>query len=154
MIWNLKIQDLNYKVISMTDKEAKNQEMCIWHEKKDVGRQFKQMLEIMQVYCKLPKSATKFILDLQLYPVQEDREPTAPRIWLTSNDSSMGIHLMLYSVDLENEYGKVSNEDAFEIFSEYMKYYSQHSEDFTYDNYDGSFQYSIDIQFEVSNRSR
>ena len=133
-------------------KEDKNKERCIWHEKKDVKRQFENMLEIMGVYCKLPKSATKFVLDLQLYAEKENTEQTAPRIWLTSDDSRMGIHLMLYSVDLENKYGKVSNEDAIEVFSEYMKYYAQHSEEFKYDNYDGSYQYSIEIQFEISNR--
>lgn len=135
------------------EKEKKAKERAVWHEKKDISRQFKQMLEIMQIYCKIPRSATKFVLDLQLYKEDEytNKQPH-PRIWLTSNDSSMGINLMLYSVDLENKYGQVSNEDAIEIFSEYMKYYAQHSEDFTYPNYDNSYNYRIDIKFEVSNR--
>ena len=132
-------------------KDKKN--VATWHEKKDVSRQFKQMLEIMQMYCKIPRSATKFILDLQLYKEDEyTKKQPHPRIWLTSSDSSMGINLMLYSVDLENKYGQISNEDAIEIFSEYMKYYAQHSEDFTYPNHDNSYNYSIDIKFEVSNR--
>ena len=134
-------------------QEDKQKNRAIWHEKNDVKRQMKQMLEIIQMYCKMPRSTTKFTFDLQLYKENEDtNKQTHPRIWLTSNDSSMGIHLMLYSVDLENKYGQISNEDAIEIFSEYMKYYAQHSEDFTYPNHDGSYNYSIDIKFEISNR--
>lgn len=133
----------------MTKRTEKD--MCIWHEKKDVGRNFEHMLDIMKVYCNLPSSATKFTLDLQLFKETENRK-TEPRIWLTSDDSRMGIHLMLYSVDLKNKYGQISNEDAIEVFSEYMKYYAQHSEEFKYDNHDGSYQYSIEIQFEISNR--
>lgn len=134
-------------------QEDKQKNLAVWHEKKDVNRQMKEMIEIMKMYCKIPRSATNFVFDLQLYKKNEDTGKQAhPRIWLTSNDSSMGIHLMLYSVDLTNKYGQISNEDAIEVFSEYMKYYVEHSEDFTYPNYDGSYDYSIDIKFEISNR--
>lgn len=133
------------------EKEKKAKERAVWSEKKDVSRQWGHMLEIMKTYCKLPKSATKFVLDLQLYKKDKDTNKQAhPRIWLTSDDSRMGIHLMLYSIDFEDEH--ISNENVIDIFSEYMRYYAQNSEKFKYDNYDGSFQYSIEIKFEISNR--
>ena len=131
-------------------KEDKKLE--VWHEKKDTKRQFEHMLDVMQTYCKLPKTVDKFVLDLQLYPKKEDKEQTSPRIWLTAPKNNMGVHLMLYGIELENKHGKVSNEDAIEVFSEYMKYYAQNQDKFKYENSLGT-EWSIEITFEISNRS-
>lgn len=144
-------------VIKMTkvnnNKSDENtKEKAIWHEKKDVRRQWHHMISIMKTYFDLPSNLSEFILDIQLYsPREYDNTQTEPRIWLTCPKNNMGINLMLYSVKLENKYGMVSNEDAIEVFSEYMKYYSLHQDEFTFTN-DFEHEYTIKIKFEVSNR--
>ena len=120
--------------------------------KRCVADEFKNMLDIIYLYYKLD-DIHDFVLDLQLY--EGSYKETEPRIWLSAPDNHMGIRLMLYSVKLKSCDEIVPNEKAIEVFSEYMKFYSENQELFKlwHDETD-NYQPTASITFEVSNRGR
>lgn len=122
------------------------------YQKNQVKYEFKKMIEIMQLYYKL-SSIHSFELSLQIYP--QDKYETEPRIWLSAPDNSLGISLMLYSVKLSDCYGKVPNERAVEVFSEYMSFYQANENLFElWHNKEDNWKPTASIAFKISNRSR
>lgn len=136
----------------MTDKEVKE---TIDYLKRHIADEFDNMIEIIQLYYKID-SITDFKLDLQLYPPNEySGTQTEPRIWLSAPDNHLGVNLMLYSVKLCDCDNIVPNEMAFEVYSEYMKYYSTNQELFKlWHNKNENYKPTANITFEISNRSR
>jgi hypothetical protein len=135
----------------MTDKEVKD---TISYLKRHIADEFANMIEIIQLYYKID-SITDFKLDLQLYPASKYSGQTEPRIWLSAPDNHLGVNLMLYSVKLCDTDCIVPNEMAFEIYSEYMKYYSENQELFKlWHNENDNYKPTASITFEISNRSR
>lgn len=122
------------------------------YQKMQVKSEFLKMIEIMQLYFKLD-NIHKFKLDLQIY--QQDKYETEPRIWLSAPNNHLGINLMLYSVKLSDCDGKVPNEKAVEVFSEYMSFYQANEELFElwHDKKD-NWKPTASITFEISNRGR
>lgn len=124
----------------------------VQYQKSQVKHEFKKMIEIMQLYYKL-SSIHSFELSLQIYP--QDKYETEPRIWLSASDNSLGINLMLYSVKLSDCDGKVPNERAVEVFSEYMAFYQANENLFElWHDKEDSWKPTASITFEISNRSR
>lgn len=122
------------------------------YQKNQVKYEFKKMIEIMQLYYKL-SSIHSFELSLQIYP--QDKYETEPRIWLSAPDNSLGISLMLYSVKLSDCDGKVPNERAVEVFSEYMSFYQANENLFElWHNKEDNWKPTASIAFKISNRSR
>ena len=120
------------------------------HEKRCVKDEFKKMLEIIYMYYKLD-GITNFVLDLQIYG--NTYSETEPRIWLSAPKNHLGINLMLYSVKLCTCNEKVPNNEAIEVFTEYMKFYSENEELFIlYNDEEDSYKPTAKITFEVSNR--
>ena len=133
----------------MTDKEIKD---TISYLKRHIADEFANMIEIIQLYYKID-SITNFKLDLQLYSESKYSGQTEPRIWLSAPDNHLGVNLMLYSVKLCDVDNLVPNEMAFEIFSEYMKYYSENQELFKlWHNENENYKPTASIIFEISNR--
>lgn len=122
------------------------------YQKMQVKSEFLKMIEIMQLYFKLD-SIHDFKLDLQIYP--QDKYETEPRIWLSAPNNHLGINLMLYSVKLSDCDGKVPNERAVEVFSEYMSFYQANEDLFElwHDKKD-NWKPTASITFEISNRGR
>ena len=136
----------------MTDKEEIKD--TISYLKKHIADEFANMIEIIQLYYKID-DITDFILDLQLYPVNKYSGQTEPRIWLCAPNNHLGVNLMLYSVKLCDTDCIVPNEMAFEIYSEYMKYYSENQELFElWHNKNENYKPTASITFEISNRNR
>lgn len=124
----------------------------VQYQKSQVKHEFKKMIEIMQLYYKL-SSIHSFELSLQIYP--QDKYETEPRIWLSASDNSLGINLMLYSVKLSDCDGKVPNERAVEVFSEYMSFYQANENLFElWHNKEDNWKPTASITFKISNRSR
>ena len=122
------------------------------YQKSQVKFEFNKMIEIMQLYYKL-SSIHSFELSLQIYP--QDKYETEPRIWLSASDNSLGINLMLYSVKLSDCDGKVPNERAVEVFSEYMSFYQANEDLFElWHNKEDNWKPTASIAFKISNRSR
>lgn len=122
------------------------------YQKSQVKFEFNKMIEIMQLYYKL-SSIHSFELSLQIYP--QDKYETEPRIWLSASDNSLGINLMLYSVKLSDCDGKVPNERAVEVFSEYMSFYQANENLFElWHNKEDNWKPTASIAFKISNRSR
>ena len=63
----------------------------IEYQKKRIESNFSELIEIMQLYCKL-QDITNFTLDLQIYNKADN--PTEPRIWLSAKKKGLGINLM------------------------------------------------------------
>lgn len=117
----------------------------IEYQKHMIESNFDELIEIMKLYCKF-KDVTNFILDLQIYNNTDNS--TEPRIWLSAQKDDLGINLMLYSINLHG----IANENACEVFSEYMQYYAINENKFkTTTKY--NFETTFKISFEVSNRS-
>lgn len=120
--------------------------------KNNVKDEFKNMIEIMQLYYKIDH-ISDFVLDMQLYSKDKYSSETEPRIWLSAPKNHLGVNLMLYSVKLCDSENKVPNEMAFEIFSEYLKFYSENEELFElWHNENDNYKPTAKIRFEISNR--
>ena len=110
------------------------------------------MIEIIQLYYKID-SITDFKLDLQLYSENKYSGQTEPRIWLSAPDNHLGVNLMLYSIKLCDVDNIVPNSMAFDIFSGYMKYYSENQELFKlWHDENENYKPIASITFEISNR--
>ena len=108
---------------------------------------YKKLLKIMNVYYDL-EYISDFILDLQLYSKTKYRNNEA-RIWLKGNNTrNMGIKLMLYSINLNDNLTDLSHKEAVHIFNEYISFYALNESLFKVKNND----YHFNISFEVSNR--
>lgn len=124
----------------------------VQYQKSQVKYEFKKMIEIMQLYYKL-SSIHNFELSLQIYP--QDKYETEPRIWLSASENSLGINLMLYSIKLSDCDGKVPNERAVEVFSEYMSFYQANEDLFElWHNKEDNWKPTASIAFKISNRGR
>ena len=123
----------------------------VQYQKSQVKCEFKKMIEIMQLYFKLD-DIHDFKLDLQIY---NDGRGTEPRVWLSAPNNHLGINLMLYSVKLSDCDGKVPNERAVEVFSEYMSFYQANENLFElWHNKEDNWKPTASIAFKISNRGR
>lgn len=119
------------------------------YQKTCVKKEFKKMIEIMQLYFKLD-DIHDFKLDLQIY---NDGRGTEPRVWLSAPNNHLGINLMLYSVKLSDCDGNVPNERAVEVFSEYMSFYQANRDLFElWHDKNDKWKPIANITFEISNR--
>lgn len=117
--------------------------------KSNVKENYEKMLDIIYLYYKTD-DITDFKLDLQLYSQEYKSEP---RIWLINKNNKLGINLMLYSIKLCSYDEILKNEDAIDVFSEYMRFYYKNKELFTlWKNKNDDWKPTASITFGISNR--
>ena len=111
--------------------------------------EFQNILKIAETYAKF--DVYDYEMDLQIYTDKQGNQRCEPRIWLTSEKVRMGINLSLYSINLDWVDSQLDNELAFDVFSEYQKYYTMNSELFKVERKYGG-ETSVNIIFEISKR--